>query len=389
MTTGIEEMLTRELQQVAEGVRVPPMPALPREEQRPRVVRAWQPLLAAAVVALVVGLVAVAVGTRGNDEPEPAPSPNPSPSVAEDAVPVTAPTIPYVVDRRLYVDGRQVPGEWWGLQTRGGVWLAIQFDGTWWWGGPGIDGAQRIDAQIDQGPAISPSGGFIAFVDTSGGQAVLTGFDTQPAGEGFGSAPIDDLPATEDGVALRVAAVTDEGDVIVQGTRTRLMWRAQFADQRTVLDLTETAPDQVVLQATTAGLVVVDGSGGAVDGAEVAPYLATIDGEGRLTPGVALPTYSDLAVNPAGTWLVRAPAGTLGGEVTSIGSLSAQEIGASDEVVLEAPEGWGFVVGTWAWEDDEHVLATLVRDGRDGGARLVRCDVRSADCVGFPAPAAE
>ncbi|GEP34257.1 hypothetical protein NSZ01_20250 [Nocardioides szechwanensis] len=387
MATEIEETLARELSEVADGVLVPPMPSLTSADEPRRVVRPWQPLLAAAVVALVVGVVAVLVGRNGGGEPEPAPSP--SPSVTDPAVPVTAPTVPYVIDNRLYVDGTQVPGEWWGLETRHGVWLATQFDGSWWWGGPGIEGAVRIEAQIDQGPAISPNGLYIALVDLSSGEARLTGFDTQPAGEGFGEAPIPDLPAREDGVALRVAAVTDEGDVIVQGTRTRLMWRAQFEDQRTVIDLTESAPDQVVLGATPAGLVVVDGGDGATDATSTAPYLATIDGDGRLTPGATLPTYDVLDLSPGGTWLVRAPAGTVAGEVTAVGALSAQAVGSDDEVVLEAPEGWGFAVSTWTWEDEKTLVATLVSDGQGGAARLVRCDVRRADCVAFPVPATE
>jgi hypothetical protein len=321
----------------------------------------------------------------GQDGGEPQPAPSPAPP--DTAVPTTAPTVPFVFERRLYVDGRQVPGEWWGLQTRGEVWLATQFDGSWWWGSAGRE-AMRIDAQIDQGPAISPNGRYLAFIDLSSGRARLTGFDTQPAGEGFGAAPNPDLPASEDGVALRVAAVTDDGDVIVQGTRTRLMWRAQFEDQRTVVDLTETAPGQVVLENTTAGLVVVDGSGGATDATDTAPYLATIDGEGRLTPGATLPTYDDLQVSPDGTWLVRAPAGTIAGEVIATGSLSAQAVGSHDEVVLKAPRGAGFAVSSWTWEDEVTVLAVLVDDGVDDSERLVRCRVPAGVCRAVDGPAA-
>lgn len=387
MTTELEETLARELSEVADGLQVPPMPSLASADEPRRVVRPWQPLLEAAVVALVVGVVALVVGQDGDEKPDPAPSP--SPSVTDAAVPVTAPTVPYVVDSRLYVDGAQVPGEWWGLETRRGVWLATQFDGSWWWGGPGIEGARRIEAQIEQAPTISPNGRYVAFIDVSAGEARLTGFDTQPAGEGFGAAPIPDLPTSEDGVALGVAAVTDEGDVIVQGTRTRLMWRAQFEDQRTVIDLNETAPDQVIVEGTTAGLVVVDGTEGASDVTGGDAYLATLSPDGRLTPGAGVPAYGYLAVSPGGTWLAGAPEGTTSGEVTVIGSLRAQAIGAVDEVVLEAPEGWGFAVHSWTWEDDQTLVATLVPDGEGGDARLVRCDVRRADCVAFPVPATE
>lgn len=384
MTTNIEEMLTRELRQVAEEVQVPPMPSVvPADGRRPRTARPWQPLLVAAVVALVVGVSFLVLGQGGGDKPAPAPSPSPQ----ETAIPSTAPTVPYVLDRRLYVDGMQVPGEWWGLETRGEVWLATQFDGSWWWGGPGVE-PQEIEAQMDQPPVLSPLGGFVGLVDLSSGEARLTGFDTQPAGEGFGQAPIDDLPTREDGVAIRVAAVTDEGDVIVQGTRTFLMWRAQFEDQRTVVDLSETAPDQVVLEGTTAGLVVVDGSTGATDATSTEPYLATISPDGTLDRRETLPTYGDLAVGPGGTWLVRAPAESLGGEVAAVDTLSAQEIGSSDEVVLAAPEGFGFAANTWAWEDEEYLIAVLLPERPRNDPQLVRCSATLGACRAFAGPAA-
>ena len=380
MTTELEDMLARELHEVADGVHVPPMPSVvPAGEPRPRADRRWQPLLVAAVVALVVGVMVVVLGRAGEGEPQPAPSP--SPTVTDTAVPVSAPTVPYIVDNRLYVDGTQVPGEWWGLESRQGVWLATQFDGSWWWGGPGIEGAMRIEAQIEQAPTISPNGRYVAFIDVSSGEARLTGFDTQPAGEGFGVAPIDALPTSEEGVALGVAAVTDEGDVIVQGARTRLMWRAQFGDQQTVVDL---PADQLVLQATPAGLVVVDESDGPTDAASTEPYLAAVSGDGRLTQVGTLPTYDELVVSPGGTWLVRAPAGTIGGEVTAVGSLSAQEIGSDDEVVLEAPESWGFAVSAWVWEDDEHLVAAVLPADEAGDAQLVRCSVSLGECRVLP-----
>ena len=134
------------------------------------------------------------------------------------------------------------------------------------------------------------------------------------------------------------------------------MWRAQYEDQRTVVDLAETAPDQVFLQGTSAGLVVVDGAAGAVDATDTEPYLADISADGRLTPRGHAADVRRPRRQPRGTWLVRSPAGTLGGEVTSVSTLSAQAVGAGDEVVLDAPEGWGFANGTWTWEDDETLI---------------------------------
>jgi len=249
MTTELEKVLVRELHEVAGGLHVPPMPALPTEESRSGGVRRWQPLLVAAVVVLIVGALAVFLNQGGDGTPQPAPSPtpNPTPSITptpDATIPAAPPSVPYVLDRKLYVDDTQVPGDWWSVESRGGAWLATQPDGSWWFGAPGVDPG-KIDAQLDQPPVLSADGRYVAFVDLSGGQAHLTGFDTAPSGEGFGAAPVD-LPRAEDGVAIRVRAVTDDGDVIVQGTRTSLMWRA-VRDQQTVVDLNETAPGQVVL----------------------------------------------------------------------------------------------------------------------------------------------
>lgn len=378
MSTELETALARELQGVADALRVPPMPSLPAPDaQGPLRSRLWQPLLVAASIALLVGALAVALS-------QPSKRPTPA-SPQEVTIPVTAPTVPFVVDQRLYVDGTQVPGTWWSVESRGETWLALRSDGSWWSGTPGRD-TGRIDAQMDQPPVLSPDGSFIALVDLTSGRAILTGFDTQPSGEGFGAAPID-LPSIEGGVPIRVRAVTDDGDVIVQGRRTSLMWRAQLEDQQTVVDLSESAPDQQVLAATTAGLVVVEGPDS--DPQSVQAYLADISAGGRLTPKETLPTYDDLEISPGGTWLLRSPAGTLGGEVTATSTLNAQEIGAVDEVTLDAPAGWGFATNTWMWEDDQTFIAVLLPQGDAAKAtRLARCSVTLGACRAFAAPAA-
>lgn len=339
--------------------------------------RRWQPFLAATAVVLLVGVL-VLVLDRPGEPPESTSAPDPT-------ISVTAPRAPYVVDQRLYVDGQQVPGTWWSVESAGGHWWGQRQDGSWWTGGPGVD-THEIDARVDQPPALSPDGRFIALIDLSGGPAVLTGYETAPAGEGLGSAPIDDLPRREEGVALRVSAVTSDGDVIVQGKQTSLMWRAGYADQQTVVDLSESAPQQQVLAATSAGLIVVDGTN--ADAQSTEPYLADVSGDGRLTQTATLPTYDDLAINPNGTWLVRSPAGTLGGEVTSTSTLKAQVIGEAAEVTLSAPDGWGFASTTWTWEDDRTVLSVLLPTQGTTSPRLVRCDVTLVQCRAFDAPAA-
>ena len=375
MDTNLEERLSRELNEVADGLHVPPMPRVASPGgRRADWARPWQPLVAAAAVIVVLGAVAMLLGRHGHGDVRPAPAPSRTISDA-------APTIGYIIDRRLRVEGWQAPGDWASVETRGDVWLAQQVDGSWWWGGPGVDPGQ-IDAQLEQPPVISPDGAYIAFIDLSGGGAHLTGFDTQPAGEGFGQAPID--PRTEDGVALSIRAVTDDGDVVVQGGGTSLMWRAQHADQQTVVNLGETAPDQMVLQATPAGLVVVDGSDGDVDATSTEPYLADVSPAGHLTRQGALPTYDDLDVSPHGTWLVRAPAGSLGGEVTTVAALDTQPVGEGRAVTLHAPRGWGFVNGTWAWEDDRTLVSALLPPGAHHGGEMARCDVTLGTCRTLP-----
>ena len=145
MSFNIEIDLVRELHEVAEGVEVPAMPPLPSESHpRPR----WQPLLvAAAVVLIVLGAVAGVLALGGGDDAiEPAPSP--SPTVATDgatedpaepeALSTAPPSVPYVVGNRLFVAGKQVPGNDWAWVTGTDTgWVAGGFDGgesTYSWG---------------------------------------------------------------------------------------------------------------------------------------------------------------------------------------------------------------------------------------------------------------
>ena len=49
---------------------------------------------------------------------------------------------------------------------------------------------------------------------------------------------------------------------------------------------------------------------------------------------------------------------------------------------LEPPDGYGFAVRAWHWEDDVHLVATVV--DRTGGERMARCVLPSARCVLLP-----
>ncbi|NYD55843.1 hypothetical protein BKA08_000081 [Nocardioides marinisabuli] len=381
MTTELEKTLVRELDLVAAHLQVPPAPSLPPASARQRLhARVGRPALVAAAVALLLGAGALLARGTLVDPGDPVVPATPSPT----SISTSAPSVPFVVDERLHVDGTQVPGRWWGVESRGQQWLAQQADGSWWSGGPGRD-TGRIAAELDQPPVLSPDGGYVAMIDLGQGAPVLTGFDTEPAGEGLGAAPVD-LPRSEGGTTIRVRAVTDQGDVVVQGSRTALVWRAGTGDQTTVLDLSRTAPGQQVLEATAAGLVVVDGLDS--DPQSVPAYLADLSPDGRLTRTGTLPLYDDLEVSPGGTRLVLSPPATLGGEVESVGSLEARAVAGGEEVRLAAPDGWGFAVGTWAWEDDRTLVAELhADDGRPAASpQLARCDAATGVCRGFPSP---
>src|SRR5690606_7882599 len=96
-----------------------------------------QPLLVAAAVALIaVGAGAIVASLPGDRDLQPAqPSPTPSaspsssssPSPALSPIPRSAPAVPYVLDRGLYVDGEQVPGDdWWSVEPAGDAWIGVR-----------------------------------------------------------------------------------------------------------------------------------------------------------------------------------------------------------------------------------------------------------------------
>ncbi len=375
MSVDVEETLGRELRELADSLTIPAMPPLseePRRASRHRPSRhgssQWQPLLVAASVALVIaGAVAVVATARGGRDVQPAPSPSPTPSVV--TIPRTAATVPHVLGTKLYVDGERVPGDWYSVSSGEAGWVAVRTDNTWWWGTDSEP--HRIEGTLDVPPAISPNGTYVAEIVEENGTGLLTGFDTDPSGEGLGGVPID-LGDPQDGSAVTVRAVTDDGWVIAQGIKTSLLWLPTVVDRtETPVDLTETAPGQVVLANTAAGLVVTDRDGGE-------RYLAEISDQGVLTRTGAVPAHDDLLVSPAGTRLAWTPEGTTGGEVTEVAGLETQTVDGGQRATLEPPAGWAFRVRSYQWEDDDLLVSAVVRDGAQ---RMARCSAQAARCV--------
>ncbi|KQW53775.1 hypothetical protein ASC77_05845 [Nocardioides sp. Root1257] len=369
MSVDLEEILGRELHDVASGLHVPPMPALPREEPRTAPRHRTGMLVAAVIILVVAAAVAIEAIGGGSRELDPAP-PVPTPGQSQsDAISTAVPATPYVLGERLYVGGKEVLGNWWSVQSGPEAWLAHRAHDGWWWG-TGTK-PHRIGDDLIGSTAISPSGRYVAEVLGMSGEGDLTGFDTRPGGEGLSGTPIQ-LGDPSQGNPVYLRAVTDDGRVIAQGQASSVLWRP-LVDGGTV-DLSETAPDQWVLGNTPAGLVVTDG----VDGPA---YLAEISDDGVLTRTGDLPDLDSWSVSPASTWLAWTPAGSLAGEVEGVSTLQLQTVGGTARTSLAAPRGWLFQALRWSWEDDDHLVSVLVRDDGSSDQRLARCSASAGRCV--------
>ncbi len=375
MSVDIERALSRELREVAEGLHVPVVPRLPRRPPRPP--RRRPALLVAAAVVLVTAGTAgvVAVVTDGRTPPpaqqSPAPTPTspvpPTPDQADGAIPGDAPTLPHVLDNRLYVDGRQVPGSWWTVRPAGQAWVAWREDHSWWWGrGPR---AHALPNGEDVAPQISPNGRYVAVIRAENGVGVLTVVDTR-SGSSLAGTPVS-LGAQRPDFPAHVVAVLDDGRVVARRGERDLLWVPGSGGS--TVELSRTAPGQVVEAATAAGLVVTDGNEGR-------PYLADLSSAGELSRTAGLPEHDDLVVSPDGEWLAWTPAGSTGGDVTTLPSLEVRPSAGGEPATVTAPDGWEFKVRTYVWEDDAHLLSAVTSAGHPG-ERMARCSPTQGRCV--------
>lgn len=372
MYSELEQDLTRELDDVAANLVVPALPALPASTPGRPHRRVVGPVLVAATVVAAVLVTVTTLGTPGvPDREEPAPAP--STVKVEDEGPVSraAPGAPVVVAGRLYVGGQQVPGRWFGVQGRGTHWVGQRADRSWWWGYDARP--QQLDGTMYQPPVISPRAGYLARVVSENGGAMLVGADTEEGGEGFGGI---ELPGAALDPAVRAAAVTDAGLVVVTGTNFQRLWRP-LIDEETI-DLAQTAPGQVVIGNTDAGLLVNEGEYDATDGTQGDPYLARLSEDGTLTRLNAVPTHDVLQASEQ--WLAYVPPGTVGGEASAATDLRLQQLDGSATGRLRPPEGWLFVAPGFRWENNDRLLALVVSE--DGGDEaMVRCRPEPASCV--------
>lgn len=371
MYRDVEEILTRELREVADHVTVPALPDLP---SAPPQRLAWQPLLvAAALVVAALATVAALLQMDGGGSIQPAPQP--TDVVTDGAIEgapaeltTEPPSVPYLLDNVLHVGERTYPGYYYleGGTTAG--WLVGRRDFTYYWGNTGRP--NPLSVATEQPPGISPNGEYVAYISTEG---EMNGFETEPAGEGMGL-PAEVPSRGEDGIGT-VVTVTDDGLVVASATGVSVMWRP-FVDGGTV-DLAETAPDQRVLEATSAGVVVQDDSAGPGGGV----YLADLTSDGTITRLASLPDYARMEV--AGEWVAGVAMDMVGGDAMVIDEIQVRRIDGTDEGVLTAPQGWQFVNARFDFEDNQFLVAR-VTDGQQ--ERMVRCSPALQECVLLDTP---
>jgi hypothetical protein len=283
--------------------------------------------------------------------------------------------VPYVLGGRLFVDGEQVPGDWSSVDGVASGWVGVRADGTYWWG---FDAEpMRIERELNQPPVVSPDGRYVAEVSVEEGQGFLSGFETRPAGEGFGGV---EVPAIMQGIYSRAVAVTDDALVVGGGADYQEVWRPHVDGG--VVQLGETAPGQVVLGNTAAGLVVNQGSYDSTDGTQGSPYLADLAEDGTLTRTADLPTHALLVASEE--WVAWIEPGAIGGETLTVDRLQVQRIDGSDAGDLEAPPGYAFRAFDLVWEDAEHLVVGVL-DG-SGAERMVRCSPSAQECVLLSTP---
>ena len=139
--------------------------------------------------------------------------------------------------------------------------------------------------------------------------------------------------------------VTDDGLVVARGKRFQWLWRP-LVDGSTV-DLSATAPGQVVLGSTDAGLIVNEGTYDLTDANLGAPYLADLSEDGTLTRLGPVPLHG--ALEATEQWIAYVPPGVIGGEASGTAELYVERRDGSAAGTLTAPAGWLFVAPGFRW----------------------------------------
>lgn len=356
---SIDDTLRHELREVADGLSIPAMPQLPAK--RPHTGRPWAPLLvAAAAVLVVLGAIALATSLRDDAAPSPIQPPDVRPLTRD------VPTVPYVAGNALYVGGERVDGKWWEVNRAGDAWVALRDDSTMHWGTDAEPHA--IPGRVIRRAKLSPDGALLAVSSTADGGRILV-IDTE-SGETVNTLSNDSGRADP----LGAVAVTDDAQVYLESDTESLLWLAADGDE--TVDLSTTVPQQQIMNATAAGLIVFDRTR---EGQRDAFYLAQPSDTGELSLVRGLP-IPEVVVNPSGSWV--AYGGSWGGESKTISAITALRVDGQRRLRLPPPDDRQLLAMTW--EDDGLLLAGLYDDGNRTG--LARCSVREQRCVVIDLP---
>jgi hypothetical protein len=374
---NIEQMLEQELHVVADGLDVPvaPMVDLVRDGERVRNrTRVYVVGLVAAAVALVVTGLALANGDPRAEGPGPSttsPSPNPTRVVDENLGLPTgeAPSIPYIVDEKLFVGDERVPGLWEYLPDTqiGGNTVANWSPEKGWLL---VENGQVQNLQVDRGaPKLSPDGRFL--VHFVGADLVLRDL---VADREVGRTRIEDQPDADQEYRIIPRGVDNAGRVFYGNTRV-FMWDGSGQPVPVTLpsgrlpilgDIYDVMSSQIVMSASENGPL----------------SLATVGDDGRITLEQSLPPRTGPNfVSPDGSWVAWQT--TSDGKVTGNledpeeDAITVQRVASDERFTI--PLNSGSFIRDVRWESDHTVLITM-------SERVVRCDLVERACEYAVAP---
>jgi hypothetical protein len=230
---NVEQTLTAELETVAHSVDAPPPPVAATLVRAAEQTRTRTRLRGAAVTlaaaAAVVGAV-VAGGQLGGPDSAPSPT-HPTPTHADGQLPTgPPPRLPYVLQQRLYIDGKAQPGLWSWAATAGRTAIAVP-DET---GGQvalfhdGVEVA-RLPRTVDtQSLRLSPLGTKVAWTEHDNDSAHLVVRDMETARE-LGRLAVDRATFVQDGDENEgwenLQGVADDGTVTYGGVLVVHTWK--------------------------------------------------------------------------------------------------------------------------------------------------------------------
>lgn len=374
---NIEKMLEDEFRVVAGELDVPPAPVaeLVREGLKARNrTRIYIAGLAAAAVAVVATGLALADRDPRADNPDPAPTPT---RIVDETVGFPtgeAPSVPYIVDEKLFVNGEAIPGIWEYLPD------ATQIGGNNvvnWLSEQGyvlvVDGVSEVlpDDKATT-PRLSPDGRFLAY--TVGDQLLLRDLVDDRI---VGRLPIEQGVDVDGEYKIAPKGVDNSGRVFY-GSGDTFMWDGS-GDPVPV-----TMPDghvpllSAIYEVRASEIVVLrtppDDPAGRLS-------LATVGADGRVTLQQPLPPTATRYVSPDNSWIAWVTT-RKGQETNNLGdpaenSLTVRALDSDEEFTI--PLARDFWVRDVRWESANTVLIST-------SGRVVRCDVAERACEYAVAP---